>query len=106
MNAENVPTKLAKIKATNKEQENTKSDIERHKAECLNALIREQVIHVLGKPSNLIQVQVRPLWNSFFRVNVLTGPDVVSGKVANSYFVTADSDGKIIHSTPKISKQY
>ena len=31
---------------------------------------------------------------------------VVSGKVANSYFLAADNDGHIVRSIPKITKQY
>lgn len=89
-----------------KEKEPKKNDLDQHKRETLEALIREQVMHILGKPGNLLHVQVRSLWENHFRVNVLIGPDVVSGKVANSYFLAADSDGHIVRSIPKITKQY
>jgi hypothetical protein len=78
---------------------------DQRKGETWNALIREQVIHALGKPSDLLVVQVRPLWGSRYRVNVFVGPDAMSARVANSYFLTADDDGKIIASTPPIKKQ-
>jgi hypothetical protein len=74
--------------------------------EALSALIAEQVVHILGKPEGLHQVQVRPLWGNYFRVNVLTGPDAASVRVANSYFLKADGEGNIVESTPKITRQH
>ena len=81
-------------------------DLERHKRETLNALIGERVIHTLGEPADLLQVQVRRLWENYYRVNILIGADAASGKVANSYFLQADGEGNILQSTPKILKQY
>jgi hypothetical protein len=80
--------------------------MEQHAREALNALIGEQVIHTLGKPDGLYKVQVRPLWEGRYRVNVLIGEDIVSAKIAGSYFVEADSGGKIVGSRPTIRKQY
>src|SRR5205809_385538 len=81
-------------------------NLERHKQEALNTLIGEQVIHVLGEPSDLLQLQVRRLWENSYRVNVFVGRDAVSAKIANSYFIKTDSDGNIIESTPAINKRY
>ena len=78
---------------------------DQRKSETWNTLIRDQVIHSLGKPSDLLLVQVRPLWGSRYRVNVFVGADAASARLANSYFLTADDDGKIIASTPPITKQ-
>lgn len=83
-------------------QENMKQ----HQRETQQALIGEQVLHSLGEPANLIQVQVRQLWEDRFRVNVLVGQDIASIKIANSYFVIADSDGNVTESNPKITRQY
>jgi hypothetical protein len=80
--------------------------MEQHKREMLNALIGEQVIHTLGQPGDLLKVQVRLLWENRYRVNVLTGGDAASARIANSYFVKADSDGTIVESTPTIRKQH
>jgi hypothetical protein len=80
--------------------------LEQHQREALNALIGEQVIHTLGRPGGLFKVQVRLLWEKYFRVNILIGADAVSARIANSYFVEADGDGNIAGSTPKITKQY
>jgi hypothetical protein len=80
--------------------------MEQHMREALNALIGEQVIHTLGKPNGLHSVQVRQLWEDHYRVNILVGEDAVSTKIAQSFFLTADGDGNIIASAPKITKQY
>jgi hypothetical protein len=80
--------------------------MDRYKQEALNAVIREQVMHVLGEPGDLLAVAVRPLWNSFYRVNIFVGPDVAFARVANSYFLEIDGDGKIAAATPTITRQY
>jgi hypothetical protein len=72
----------------------------------LEVLIGEQVLHVLGKPHDLLRVQVRELWPGNYRVNVLLGADMASARVAYSYFLAADSDGNITSSVPQIVKQY
>ena len=81
-------------------------DMEQHKRETLNALIGEQVIHTLGKPVGLHHLQVRRLWQDHYRVNVFIGADAASAKIANSYFVKADSSGNIVASRPRITKEY
>ena len=78
----------------------------RHRREMLNALVGEQVLHALGEPGGLLKVQVRPLWEGNYRVNVFVGVDAASARVANSYFVVADGDGNILESTPKVRRQY
>jgi hypothetical protein len=72
----------------------------------LDSRIRDQVIGTLGKPVDLVLVQVRQLWENHYRVNVLVGANAVTFKIVNSYFVEGDSDGNIIESTPKMVKQY
>jgi hypothetical protein len=72
----------------------------------LDKLISEQVIHALGKPIDLRKVQVRKVWKDHYRVNVIVGESAGSVRLANSYFVVIDSEGRLIASTPKITKQY
>lgn len=79
---------------------------ERRDQDALNAVIREQVMHALGEPDDLLAVAVRQLWNRFYRVNIFVGPEVSSARVANSYFVEIDGDGKIAAAAPKITRQY
>ncbi len=74
--------------------------------EALTGIIREQVIHSLGKPDDLIGVQVRPLWEGRYRANVFIGTHVASARVAHSYFLAVASDGTISASSPKITRQY
>ena len=80
--------------------------VEQHQRAMLDALIGEQVIHILGEPDSLHKVQVRPLWKDHYRVNVLLGEDAFSARIARSYFVEADGEGNIVASSPKITKLY
>ena len=89
-----------------KQQGEQRRDEERQERDVLQAQIRERVLRTLGAPSDLREVQVRLLWEAHYRVNVLTGADVVSTRIAHSYFLKADGHGNIVESTPKIAKQY
>jgi hypothetical protein len=51
----------------------------------------------------LRNVQVRRLWESRYRVNVLVRDNAASAKIAKSYFVKADSDGNIVESNPEMT---
>jgi hypothetical protein len=86
------------------QQRNRPDDMDQHKRKLLNALIEEQVIHALGRPVSLYKVQVRPLWEGRYRVNVLIGEDAVSAKISSSYFVEVDNGGHIVDSRPTIAK--
>jgi hypothetical protein len=74
--------------------------------ETLSALIGEQVLHTLGEPGNLLKIQVRNLWERYYRVNVFTGADAASATIGNSYFLEVDGEGHIVKATPKIAKLY
>jgi hypothetical protein len=54
----------------------------------------------------LFQIQVRRLWEDHYRVNVLTGETSTLAKVAHSYFLVADGKGKVVASTPKLTRRY
>jgi hypothetical protein len=90
---------------TAKQREADQND-EREQHERLSRVIGKEVIQTLGEPHGLQQVQVRWLWGDRFRANVLVGGDVVSAKVAHSYFLVADGEGKVVTSSPRITKQY
>lgn len=79
---------------------------DRIEGEALAVLIREQIIHSLGEPRDLLKVVVRPLWDKNYRVNVFTGKDAACARIANSFFVAMNADGQILSCNPKITKQY
>src|SRR5688572_13548463 len=72
----------------------------------LEAVIRDSVMSILGRPDGLHRVQVTRLWGGRYRVNVFLGADVASFRVAHSYFLEADGDGKILSSSPAITKVF
>ena len=86
--------------------EQLKVEMKRDERETLDNRIREQVIHALGKPIDLRNVQVRKVWKDHYRVNVIVGVNAGSVRIANSYFLVIDGDGSLIGATPKITKQY
>jgi hypothetical protein len=81
-------------------------DVEQVRHESLKVGVGRRVILALGRPDDLIRVQVRELWERRYRVNIYVGPDVVSARVAHSYFLETDDDGTIVKSTPRIKRQY
>jgi hypothetical protein len=103
-----VPTKQQheQHRQSGDEERRQHSDDERRSREKLNAMIGDQVMHTLGKPPGLQQVQVRRLWEGHYRVNVLVGGDITSVTIVNSYFVQADGNGTILASDPRITKKY
>ena len=70
------------------------------------AVIREFVLTSLGRPPGLFRVAVLPLWGSYYRVNVLTGPDATSVCIPHSYFVEAGDDGAVVSASPPIIRLY
>jgi hypothetical protein len=88
------------------QQRDHQKEVEQHQREILKTFIGEQVMDALGRPGDLLQVQVRLLWNNHYRVNVLVGVDAASATVANSFFLGVGSDGIITMSAPMITKQY
>ncbi len=74
--------------------------------DALNSIIGKHVIHSLGSPGDMLKVQVNPVGNDRYRVNIMVGKNVGSARVANSFFLTADSEGNIVTSSPKITRLY
>jgi hypothetical protein len=72
----------------------------------LEAVVRDNVLAALGRPAELRRVQVRRVFGDNYRVNVFVGPDVASVTITHSYFLTADSDGKILSCCPPIARAY
>lgn len=72
----------------------------------LSALIGDQVLLALGHPGDLHRIQVCKLWDDRYRVNVFTGLDASTAVVADSFFLIADAEGKILDATPNITRRY
>jgi hypothetical protein len=89
-----------------KQKDELNADKEAKETQQRAVEIRGHVMHALGNPGNLHSVQVRPLWEGHYRVNVFVGLDAASAKVAHSYFLVTDDNGNIVASTPKIGKRY
>jgi hypothetical protein len=87
-------------------QEDRDEELRRDMRNVLNELIGEQVVHTLGTPVDLLKVQVRQVAGDRYRVNVFVGKDAVSGRIADSFFLTADGEGQILSSSPKIVRVY
>ena len=79
---------------------------EHSQAEQLAAQIRRQVLRALGTPPGWFSVSVRPLWDSYFRVNVLIGESVTSFAIGHSYFLVTDGAGGVLESRPAIVRTY
>jgi len=79
---------------------------DRDRSDARNDLIGRHVVRSLGSPVDLFKVQVRPLGNEHYRVNVLVGKGATSVRVANSFFLTADDEGNIVKSSPEIVRHY
>src|SRR5262245_10880797 len=68
--------------------------------------IRARVLASLGVPPGLYRVSVLPVWAGRYRVNVLTGPDAASARVAHSYFLEVGEDGVIVSASPPLVRLY
>jgi len=71
-----------------------------------NTSLGQEVLLRLGRPDDLRHVQVRPLWEGHYRVNILVGAELTSVKIAHSFFLVANRDGKVLASTPEMTRRY
>ncbi len=70
------------------------------------AAIRAAVLAALGHPPGLFRLNVIPLWQNNYRVNVLVGSDATTVRTAHSFFVAADDAGRLLKAEPPLTKQY
>jgi hypothetical protein len=106
MNAEDARQDAKHDKTETRRERECSKEIERHKQDTLNTLVREQLITTLGKPDDLLSVQIRPLWGTNFRANVFVGANVACAKITHSFFLVTDDDGNIVKSTPTMKRVY
>lgn len=76
------------------------------RTEQIAGLIAAFVLRDLGKPADLFRVSVVRLWENHYRVNVQTGTDAVSARVAHSFFLNVDDAGAVLASAPAITRLY
>jgi hypothetical protein len=76
------------------------------RAEHQAASVCLAVIRALGRPPDLLGISAVRLWENHFRVNVRTGRDVTSVLIPFSFFVTADEDGTVLASVPRLARVF
>ena len=79
---------------------------ERREDGLLEAVVGDNVLFELGQPAGMHRLQVNRVWGDNYRVNVFLGADPVSFKVAHSFFLRADGNGKILACCPPIVRTY
>lgn len=82
------------------------SNPDESKRDAVSDTIKRQLFLSLGKPSDLLTVQVRPVGGQNYRVNVVVGKDYSTTRIANSFFLKADAAGNILTSSPEIVSLY
>jgi len=106
MSAVTDPSRSQKSSRPTTEQTDQDNQLARQKRDTLNELIAKQVVQSLGSPTDLFNLQVRPLGGDRYRVNVFVGKDATSARIAHSFFLTADDEGKVVTSSPEIARRY
>ena len=71
----------------------------------LNRLIGGRVLRALGGAAGKARVEVRPLWEGYYRVNVVVGESPGRVTIPHSYFLRADGAGNVLASTPALPRQ-
>jgi len=79
--------------------------IERSAKRLANAICLN-VIGALGRPIDFLRITARQITEYGYRVNVITGPNNATTRIAHSFFVTVDANGALTGSDPAIVKQY
>jgi hypothetical protein len=72
----------------------------------LEAEVARSVLDMLGIPPRLYRVVVRRVVHLKFRANVFIGAGAGIFRVAHSFFLEVNTQGKIIDSSPDISRMY
>jgi hypothetical protein len=72
----------------------------------LEGVVAAAVLRSLGRPPDFLRAGARQLWGNYYRVNIFAGPDAASARIAHSFFLEADADGKILTSSPPVARAY
>jgi hypothetical protein len=102
-----MSTKQERAERQQADQEEARRDDRQKEASgLLEAVVLKSVLLGLGRPADLVRAEARLLWEGHYRVNVFVGPHAASARVAHSFFVEADGDGKILASSPPVTRAY
>jgi hypothetical protein len=75
--------------------------------DSLNSVVGFNIMAALGRPTSFNRIDVHELWKDHYRVNIVIGEvDSFNWRIAHSYYVVADKDGKICATTPRLQKTY
>ena len=69
----------------------------------LKRLIGAHVLRALGGAAAKGRVEVRPLWEGYYRVNVVVGDSPGCVTIPHSYFLKADEAGNVLESSPQLT---
>jgi hypothetical protein len=72
----------------------------------LEADVARNVLDMLGTPPRLYRVVLRQVSDLKYRANVFVGAGAGIFRVAHSFFLEVDTEGKVVESSPAISRMY
>jgi hypothetical protein len=72
----------------------------------LEAVVADGVMSALGVPADFLRVSARLIRTGRYRVNVFAGAHWGAARVAHSFFVTADGNGRILASAPPVAREH
>jgi hypothetical protein len=102
-----MSTKNERDEALRQAQEEARREARRvEEAGLLEDVVADAVMSALGRPADFLRAAARQVTADRYRVNVFAGPHAGSARVAHSYFVTADGDGKVLASSPPVRRLY
>jgi hypothetical protein len=87
-------------------EKNEEAEARDRAARQLATAISRAVMTGLGRPADLLNVTVRRVAGQNYRVNVVTGVDAASARIAHSFFVAVDDQGNVLESTPALARCY
>lgn len=93
---------MSKSSATDQDQDRASKDRREKQATALCLC----VLTALGRPENFFRISAVCVWEDHYRVNVQTGADAASARIAHSFFVAVDERGKVVESNPQIARLY
>ena len=81
------------------------ADKQQRASDVIAKRVGDNILLGLGRPSNLVHIQVKRLWESAYRVNVLIGV-LLDATIQHSYFVKTNEEGEIVTTNPRVKRIY